>query len=259
MRKRKESGSDLELGGDSRRLTPIDVQQQQFRRSFRGYDEQEVDDFLDRVTEELSVLQEEKRTAAEQGQGQVLTTPLADVGQAAEATRAAEGIKRRAQEQAEAIVRDAQARAAAILRDADARAGTAASGGSASSDAPVPSAAGSAALSSFVSREREFLQRLAQLVQGHAEGVRDMVQSARRAQQAPAKADTGSPPAASPPAGIAPAVTPEAPYASEVPPAPPIPAAPEASPAFPAPPAPEAPSAPEAASAPEAPSAPMPP
>ena len=37
------------------RLSPAEVQQQQFRRSFRGYDEQEVDDFLDRVTEELSL------------------------------------------------------------------------------------------------------------------------------------------------------------------------------------------------------------
>ncbi len=167
MRKRKDSGSDVEFGGDPRRLTPIDVQQQQFRRSFRGYDEQEVDDFLDRVTEELSVLLEEKRTAQGPG-GQVPTTPLAGVDQAGEAARAAEDIKRSARDQAESMVRDAQARAAAILRDAEARAGTAAGAGPEAAGTP---AAGTAALSSFVSREREFLQRLALLVQGHAEGA----------------------------------------------------------------------------------------
>src|SRR6266581_2438827 len=215
MRKRKDSGSDVEFGGDPRRLTPIDVQQQQFRRSFRGYDEQEVDDFLDRVTEELSVLLEEKRTAQGPG-GQVPTTPLAGVDQAGEAARAAEDIKRSARDQAESMVRDAQARAAAILRDAEARAGTAAGAGPEAAGTP---AAGTAALSSFVSREREFLQRLAQLVQGHAEGVRDMVQAARRAPQAaaspvPPLSSQDEMPSAAPP-------EPEPPAEREVTPVPP--------------------------------------
>src|SRR6266571_2190109 len=169
MRKRKDSGSDVEFGGDPRRLTPIDVQQQQFRRSFRGYDEQEVDDFLDRVTEELSVLLEEKRTAQGPG-GQVPTTPLAGVA-------------------------------------------------GAGPEAAGTPAAGTAALSSFVSREREFLQRLAQLVQGHAEGVRDMVQAARRAPQAaaspvPPLSSQDEMPSAAPP-------EPEPPAEREVTPVPP--------------------------------------
>src|SRR5436190_20373836 len=168
MRKRKDSAADVEFGADPRRLTPIDVQQQQFRRSFRGYDEQEVDDFLDRVTEELSLLVEERRTATGPGTQAPGAASSADAGQIAEATTAADDIRRSAREQAEAIVRDAQARAAAILRDAEVRAGSSA-GAASSAQGP----AGTAALSSFVSREREFLQRLAQLVQGHAEGVRD--------------------------------------------------------------------------------------
>src|SRR5207244_12796241 len=92
MRKRKDSDADVEFGADPRRLTPIDVQQQQFRRSFRGYDEQEVDDFLDRVTEELSLLLEEKRTAEESG-GPAPVAATAAAGQAAEATRAGEDAK----------------------------------------------------------------------------------------------------------------------------------------------------------------------
>jgi DivIVA domain-containing protein len=182
MRKRRDSGAAVEVGGAPQRLTPVDVQQQQFRRSFRGYDEQEVDDFLDRVTDELSLLLEERRAIQEGGTfdpaGPSLDAGGAGAGQVAEATRSAEEIKRHAREQAEAAIREAQARAEAILRGAGARVEGSAPG---RSEAPAPPGGGGpAVLSAFVSREREFLQRLAQLVQGHAEGVKDMVQAARR-------------------------------------------------------------------------------
>jgi cell division initiation protein len=216
MRKRKDSDAGVELGGDPRRLTPIDVQQQQFRRSFRGYDEQEVDDFLDRVTEELSLLVEERPTATGPGAHAPLAASSADAGQIAQATTAAEDIRRSAREQAEAMVRDAQARAAAILRDAEIRAGSPAGAASA---AAVHAPAGTAALSSFVSREREFLQRLAQLVQGHAEGVRDMVQAARRPPQ-PAPPEASMPPAAPAPATPGPAPAPDAEAGVSAPPMP---------------------------------------
>lgn len=38
------------------RLTPLDIQQVEFRRKTRGYDEREVDEFLDRAEEELAHL-----------------------------------------------------------------------------------------------------------------------------------------------------------------------------------------------------------
>jgi len=212
MRKRRDSEAGVEFGGDLARLTPVDVQQQQFRRSFRGDDEQEVDDFLDRVTEALSALVEEKR-ALEEGRGGALA-PSPDVGQGADASRAADEIKRNAREQADAIVRDAQARAGAIRRDAESRA--AASRGEAP-ETGAGAAAGTAGLSAFVAREREFLQRLAGLVQGHAEGVKEMVQAARRS-QAPAP----SAPASSAPTSSAPPTPPE----PAIPPAPPGPPAP---------------------------------
>jgi cell division initiation protein len=247
MKKRKDSHSDVEFGGESRRLTPIDVQQQQFRRSFRGYDEQEVDDFLDRVTEELSLLLEEKRAAEGEGRAQpVPATPLHDAGHEAEATRAAEDITRTAREQSEAIVQGAQARAAAILRDAEARAEAARPAGS---EAPTPAGGGPAGLSTFVSREREFLQRLAQLVQGHAEGVRDMVQAARRSQHdstRPASPVSAPSPQPEGPA-VEPAVEPEGPAAAESP-------AERGAPV-----GPETPSGPEVPSMSEYPSAPAPP
>ena len=54
---------EIQGGGAARkRLTPIDVQQKVFRRArVRGYHEQDVDDFLDEVTEELALLLDEVR------------------------------------------------------------------------------------------------------------------------------------------------------------------------------------------------------
>ena len=79
------------------RLTPVDVQQQQFRRSFRGYDEQEVDDFLDRVTEDVGALLEENGRLKEQA-GSAPTTPVegaADAGAAVTASRSRATTARR--------------------------------------------------------------------------------------------------------------------------------------------------------------------
>jgi cell division initiation protein len=151
------------------RLTPLDVQQQQFRRSFRGYDEQEVDDFLDRVTEDVGAMLEEIETLKDQA-GRALTTPVEGASDAAEASRAVADITRRAREEADAIIRDAEARAAAILT---------ASGAGAGADPALGGAEQSNHLSRFVSRERGFLQELASLIQSHAEAIKQMVQEAR--------------------------------------------------------------------------------
>jgi cell division initiation protein len=159
MARKKDEGG---VGGAGR-LTPVDVQQIQFRRALRGYDEQEVDDFLDRITEELTQLIDERRSATERA-GILPTVRVASAGDAAAASRQAEELVRQARERADAIIRDAQQRAAATTRGAG----------------PAPAAGGSnAAIAGFVAKEREFLQRLAALVQGHAEGVKTMVASAR--------------------------------------------------------------------------------
>ncbi len=191
-RKKDESGA-----GAAARLNPVDVQQIQFRRALRGYDEQEVDDFLDRVTEELTLLMEERRSATERA-GSLPTVRVASAGDAAAAQRQAEDIVRQARERADQIVREATQRAAAIVREAEVRA---AAGG-----VVAAGAGGNAAIASFVAREREFLQQLASLVQGHAEGVKGMVASAREASTAPASGagDGGSGPAAA--AGAAAAI-----------------------------------------------------
>jgi DivIVA domain-containing protein len=170
--------SDSEADGAERqpRLTPVDVQQQQFRRAFRGYHEQEVDDFLDRITEDLSAYLDEQQRLRRQI-GAAPTSDVAGAGDAAEAAREAAELKASAQEEAAVIVREAHARAEAIIREAETSAQDA---GAASAPAPVSSSgSGEPSVAPFVTRERAFLQDLARLIQGHAEAVKEMVQAAR--------------------------------------------------------------------------------
>jgi cell division initiation protein len=157
------------------RLTPVDVQQQQFRRSFRGYHEQEVDDFLDRITEDLSAYLDEQQRLRRQI-GATPTSDVAGAGDAAEWAREAAELKARAQEEAAAIVREAHARAEAMIREAETRAQDTEAVSGASTPAP---ATGEPSVAPFVTRERAFLQDLARLIQGHAEAVKEMVQAAR--------------------------------------------------------------------------------
>jgi DivIVA domain-containing protein len=59
----------------SPRLTPVDIQQKEFRLAFRGYNEHEVDAFLDQVTVELARLYEENRRLDEELAGYQGTAP----------------------------------------------------------------------------------------------------------------------------------------------------------------------------------------
>ena len=42
-------------------LTPIDIHNKEFKRSFRGYNEDEIDDFLDQVVNDYEMLYRENR------------------------------------------------------------------------------------------------------------------------------------------------------------------------------------------------------
>jgi DivIVA domain-containing protein len=140
------------------RLTPIDVQQKEFRLAFRGYNERDVDEFLDLVTEELAASTEENRRMQDRADSNV-ELGGADVTWA---SREAEGILERARADAASTVAEAEERAAAIL--AAAGAGPADPRG---------------VIAPYLNREREFLQSLGQLVQQHADSVRRMVRSAK--------------------------------------------------------------------------------
>jgi DivIVA domain-containing protein len=53
MRRKNKQEQPAPASGTAR-ITPVDIQQVEFRLAFRGYNERDVDAFLDRVTEDLS-------------------------------------------------------------------------------------------------------------------------------------------------------------------------------------------------------------
>jgi DivIVA domain-containing protein len=150
MRRKKEQEA-TSAGG---RLTPVDVQEVEFRLAFRGYNERDVDAFLDRVTEDLAAyIDENERLRSGAG------LPSGAYAGNGDAANEAQSIVARAKEEAAAIVRRAEQQAAAI---------GAASGRDARS-----------AVAPFLNDEREFLQNLGSLVQSHAEEIRQRVLALR--------------------------------------------------------------------------------
>jgi DivIVA domain-containing protein len=162
-RKRKRKQDEAEAGAgfeaqvdpgsaDRPRLTPVEIQQKVFRLAFRGYNERDVDEFLDRVTEELAALHEENKRLREQvAEGGVIP------GDAAAADRQAESIVRQAREHAARLVEDAERRASAV------------------GEGP----AGTGLPASFLLQERQFLQQMASLIQGHAGRLKEEARRAR--------------------------------------------------------------------------------
>jgi DivIVA domain-containing protein len=175
MRKRRKEPEGSETAG---RITPLDIQQKEFRLAFHGYNERDVDVFLDQVTEEFARLHSENRRIREQLdlRGPSAGGPL---GSGEE-----DAVVRRAQDEADAIIRVAQAEAGRIVADAERRSAMATSeaeGTGSGSGSPQRSGAGTDYIpaSSFVARERTFLQNLAGLIQRHAEEVKEELRKAR--------------------------------------------------------------------------------
>jgi DivIVA domain-containing protein len=159
-KKKDEFETGLEDGSAlSRRpsLTASDVQAQEFRTGLRGYNEKDVDAFLDRITEEFEKLTEENQRL----RGGASLDAGTEIGDAA---RAAEEIRSKARQEA-----------AAILAAANAQAG---GGSGIASSAPSEHAH----IAKFISSEKVFLENLADLIRGHAETVKSTVRDAQAAQ-----------------------------------------------------------------------------
>src|SRR5918999_2543209 len=119
-------------------IRPIDVRRKEFRNGFRGYDANQVDDFLDAVADEFertytenSRLREEVSSLRERLQqfeeleGSIRAA-LVHAEQAANDLRRtanweAEDVRKSAQREAELTVREAQARAHQMLAESSAR------------------------------------------------------------------------------------------------------------------------------------------
>ena len=139
------------------RLTPGDVQSKEFGVAFRGYNERDVDEFLDRVTEDIAYYMDENRKL----RSQLASSGYVDPNEwGANAEAAADDVLRKAKQEAERILREAEARAASI-------------GSAGASDHR-------AIVAPYLNRERDFLQSLGGLVQEHAETIKAMVEEARR-------------------------------------------------------------------------------
>lgn len=150
MRRKKGIEQEAPATGDAR-ITPEEVQRVEFRLSFRGYNERDVDAFLDRITGDLSSYLDDVAAAR-------ATSPSSLAGADPEA------VVSRAHEEAAEIVRRAQEQAEAIHAAAGAGG---APGGDRNAVAP------------FLNKERAFLQGLGSLVQTHAEEIKQMVLAIR--------------------------------------------------------------------------------
>jgi cell division initiation protein len=191
MRKRRKQAESPAPDLQPKRITPVDIQQKEFRLAVRGYNERDVDQFLDEVTEEVAHLYADNKRLREEIEFS-RTTRLETTG-----TAEAEAIVRQAREEAARIIAEATARASTI------GASTVGASSSASDDPGPPDGPrgfGSGTppteiMGLFLARERAFLQNMANLIQAHAEGVKQDVRRVREqvarpapASQAPAQA-----------------------------------------------------------------------
>jgi DivIVA domain-containing protein len=136
-------------------ITPADIQQKEFHVSrFGGYRMRDVDEYLDQITEGMTKLIDENQRLRSAGG----IAPGIGAPDLADSSRQADEIIARARAEAATILQQARERAVA---------------GSSGTDAER------AAIAPFLAQERDFLQQLATLVQGHAESVRAMAKAGR--------------------------------------------------------------------------------
>lgn len=109
-------------------LTPLDIENKRFQRGIRGYDVDEVDDFLDQLTDDYETLYKENsmlKQKIEEVQNDLehyksLEQTLQSTLVMAQTT--AEDIKLNAQTSADDVRKNAQDRAEQIIRDAQSEA-----------------------------------------------------------------------------------------------------------------------------------------
>jgi cell division initiation protein len=102
------------------RITPMDIEQQEFSRSFRGYNEEEVDDFLDKIVKDYEELINENVRLNEEIER--MQEKLKEFGEIEEtlrsallnAQKSAEEMKGRVENEAKIIIEKAEMEAKAL-------------------------------------------------------------------------------------------------------------------------------------------------
>ncbi|OLZ09788.1 DivIVA domain-containing protein [Sulfobacillus thermosulfidooxidans] len=108
-------------------LTPLDIVNKEFKHGFRGYNEDDVNEFLDEIVRDYEALIRENDELKENTSGMTerleqyrkLEATLQNTLVIAQQT--AEEVKAAARKEAELIVREAEAKAEEIIRNAEAR------------------------------------------------------------------------------------------------------------------------------------------
>ncbi|TYP54904.1 DivIVA domain-containing protein [Thermosediminibacter litoriperuensis] len=108
-------------------LTPLDIQKKEFRKSFRGYSEEEVKDFLEKVTQSYEKMYRENQDLKEEikflreklREYQDLESTLKKAIILAE--KAAEDLRRNAEKEKELILKGARSKAVEMIGRAEAR------------------------------------------------------------------------------------------------------------------------------------------
>ncbi len=106
------------------KITPIDIQQVEFRNRVRGYDRHQVDQFLEEVAETVETLVRENTTlrerlaVAEQQLGELKKTEATLTNTLISTQSLAEELKHAAHRDAELIMKEAELKASEMLREA---------------------------------------------------------------------------------------------------------------------------------------------
>lgn len=106
------------------RITPLDIQQKQFPVKFRGFEEEEVDSFLELIREEMeellrenaSMREESKRLEKQLKEYKNIESTLKDTLVATQ--QMVEDYKNTAKKDAELIIKEAELRAEEIIKNA---------------------------------------------------------------------------------------------------------------------------------------------
>lgn len=112
-------------------LTPLDIQKKEFKRVFRGYSEDEVDQFLDQLVRDYELLYvenqslKEKLEASEAAKARYLEMEKIIKDAVIMAQKNADDLMRNARQQADVVIEDARLNAEKIIGEAEAKAGQA--------------------------------------------------------------------------------------------------------------------------------------
>jgi cell division initiation protein len=103
------------------RITPLDIQQMVFKVSFRGYDKEEVNRFLEELAQTVELLnrdhavQQEKIIFLEQQLAELKRTEATLSNTLLSAQSLAEDVKRNAQREADLVIKEAELKAGELI------------------------------------------------------------------------------------------------------------------------------------------------